>query len=107
MIKILVVCSRNKKRSLTAEKIYANDQRVFVRSAGTSPSAKRKIVEADIKWADVVLCMEDKHLHIIKKQFQIEVLPKCVVLDIEDEYEFMDDNLVEMLQREIERVINK
>ncbi|GJM63063.1 hypothetical protein PEDI_36150 [Persicobacter diffluens] len=33
---ILVVCGRNKKRSLTAEAIYKNDDRFFIRSVGLS-----------------------------------------------------------------------
>ncbi len=53
-LKILVVCSRNKQRSLTAEQIYRNDSRVDIRSAGTSKLAKHIISLKDIKWADII-----------------------------------------------------
>ncbi len=85
--------------------MYANDQRVLVRSVGTSPSAKRKITQADIQWADVLLCMEKKHLHLIQQQFNALILPKVVVLDIPDEYEFMEPELMTMIEREIEEIV--
>ena len=33
-LKVLFVCAMNKQRSVTAERIYRNDARVEVRSAG-------------------------------------------------------------------------
>lgn len=105
MVKVLVVCSRNKKRSLTAEKIYRNDPRVEVRSVGTSPSARRKIQKSDIKWAEVILFMEKKHRQIMEQLFGKDTLPSSIVLDIEDEFEYMDQELIEMLRREIEDII--
>ena len=100
-LKILVVCSRNKKRSLTAEVLYKNNPHIIVRSVGTSPSARRKITQADIAWAETILCMEQKHKEIIEQQFGTKNLPTLSVLDIADEFEFMDPELVEILQREI------
>ncbi len=106
-LKILVVCSRNKKRSLTAETIFKNDSRVIVRSVGTSPSARRKITQADIDWADIILCMERKHKQIIEQQFGKIDSQVVRILDIADEYEYMDPELVEMLQREIEFILSQ
>lgn len=105
MIKMLVVCSRNKKRSLTAEKIYTNDQRVEVRSVGTSPSAKRKIQKSDIDWAHIILFMEKKHREIAEQLFGKDALPRSIVLTIEDEFEYMDPELVNMLRNEIEDIL--
>lgn len=105
-IKLLVVCSRNKKRSLTAEKMYRKDQRLEIRSVGTSPQAKRKVTESDIRWADVILCMEDKHRKIIQQLFEKNSLPQTIqVLDIEDRYEYMDPELMRMLEVEIENIV--
>jgi predicted protein tyrosine phosphatase len=106
-LKILIICSRNKKRSLTAEKIYQNDQRLEIRSVGTSPKAKRKIKESDIKWAEIILCMEKKHYKMIQKLFGINNLPNTLVLGIEDEYEFMDPELINMLKTEIEVILQR
>ena len=103
--KILVVCSRNKKRSLTAEKIYKNDQRLIVRSVGTSPKAKRKITKLDADWSDIIICMENKHRQIIQKLFGKNNLPTIIVLNIEDEYEFMDLELIKMLEAGIEEIL--
>ncbi len=105
--KILVVCSRNKKRSLTAEKMYNQDQRLEIRSAGTSPKARHKISPKDIAWADIILCMETKHKQIIQKTFTNIPLPQIKVLNIEDIYEFMDPDLMKMLEVEIEGVLGK
>ncbi|PIP73750.1 MAG: protein-tyrosine-phosphatase [Candidatus Pacebacteria bacterium CG10_big_fil_rev_8_21_14_0_10_44_54] len=105
-LKILVVCSRNKIRSLTAEVLYKNNPHIIVRSVGTSPSARRKITQANIDWADTILCMEQKHMQIIQQQFGKHNLPTLQVLDIADEYEYMDPELVEMLQREIELILS-
>jgi predicted protein tyrosine phosphatase len=101
---ILVVCSKNLKRSPTAEEMYKNDQRCNVRAVGTSPKAERKISFADLSWADLVLCMEQKHKRMIEQQFGKNNLPELQVLDIEDKYEFMDPELVDMLRREVEAI---
>jgi len=85
--------------------MYANDQRIVVRSVGTSPSAKRKITQADLQWADVLLCTEKKHLQLIQQQLNALVLPKVVILNIPDEYEYMDPELITMLEREIEEIL--
>lgn len=106
-IKLLVICSRNKKRSLTAEKMYKKDQRVEIRSVGTSPHAKRKVTEADVRWADLILCMEDKHRKIIKQLFAKNSFPlTIIVLDIEDRYDYMEPELVKTLELEIENIVS-
>jgi len=87
--------------------MYTHDQRVSVRSAGTSPNAKRKITQADIHWADVILCMENKHQQMIELQFKSKDLPKITVLEIEDEYQYMSADLVTMLEAEIEEIIRE
>lgn len=106
-LKLLVVCSRNKKRSLTAEKIYEKDQRFEIRSVGTSSQAKRKIKQSDIKWADIILCMEEKHYKMIQQLFGIQNVPLTLVLGIKDEYEFMDQELINMLKTEIEVILQR
>lgn len=58
---ILFVCSRNQWRSPTAETIYKNTSGLFVKSAGTEPSAKIRINYKHILWADLIFVMEKKH----------------------------------------------
>ncbi|MEO0948505.1 MAG: phosphotyrosine protein phosphatase, partial [Cyanobacteria bacterium J06641_5] len=61
-VNVLFVCSMNKWRSPTAEKIYKNKPLVKVRSAGTSSKAKHHVSHEDLKWADLILAMELKHI---------------------------------------------
>jgi len=94
---ILVVCGRNKKRSRTAEHIFKNDSRFNIRSAGLSPKSDRKISENDLNWADLVFVMENGQRGKIWELYRHLALPDIEVLNIPDDYEFMNEELVEML----------
>jgi len=94
---ILVVCGRNKKRSRTAEYIFKNDDRFNIRSAGLSPKSDRKISENDLHWADLVFVMETEQRAKIREVYRHLELPEIEILHISDDYEFMDEELVEML----------
>lgn len=94
---ILVVCGRNKKRSRTAEYIFKNDSRFHIRSAGLSPKSDRKLSENDLHWADLVFVMETGHRAKLWEQFRHLELPALEVLDIPDDYEFMDEELIHLL----------
>src|SRR5476651_781887 len=98
---ILVVCGRNKKRSRTAEFIFKNDDRFNIRSAGLSPKSERKISENDLKWADLVFVMENKQRNKIRDVYNFMEVPKIEVLNIPDDYEFMNEELVQMLSDRI------
>ena len=103
---ILFVCSRNQWRSPTGEKVFAKDPAVSARSAGTSRNARRRITVADIRWADVILVMEDKHKSRIRADFRTETQFKPLhVLDIPDDYQFMDPELVEIIRQRTEAII--
>ena len=105
-IKVLFVCSKNQWRSPTAEAVFRKDPGLSVRSAGTSRSAKRTISVADIRWADVILVMEDKHRARLRAQFRDEVrYKKLHTLDIPDLYRFMDPDLIEILRDKAEPLI--
>jgi len=94
---ILVVCGRNKKRCRTAEHIFKNDNRFNIRSAGLSPKSDRKISENDFNWADLIFVMETGHRAKIWELYRHLELTKIEVLNIADDYEFMDDKLIEIL----------
>lgn len=97
-VKILFVCAMNKQRSVTAERIYRNDPRVEVRSAGVRAGANRRVSEADLRWADVVFVMERAHKVRLMRQFEGLELPRVDVLEIPDEFEVMDPVLIEALR---------
>lgn len=101
----LVVCGKNKKRSRTAEFIFKNDNRFAIRSVGVNPKSNRKITEKDIEWSDLILVMEKEHQQKIKKLYAYLELPTIEVLDIPDEYEFMDEELIEILTEKINSYI--
>ncbi len=98
---LLVVCARNKKRSRTAEFIFKNDPRFHIRSAGLSDKSVRRISENDVLWADLILVMESEHQARIRGQYRHLDLPDLVVLDIPDDFEFMDAELVDLLKARI------
>jgi predicted protein tyrosine phosphatase len=103
---ILFVCSKNQWRSPTAEAIYRADDRVSVRSRGISRSAVQTIRASDIVWADAILVMEVKHRQRILTDFPGESNFRPMhVLDIPDDYRFMDSELVELIRSAAESII--
>ena len=93
-MKLLFLCSRNQWRSPTAEAVYQNDPRVEVRSAGVSASAQRRVTEKLLRWADLVLVMEHAHKQRLREQFPDVIHDlRIEVLDIPDDYEFMNPEL--------------
>ena len=99
MQKLLFVCSRNKIRSLTAEKMFEGSTLYQVRSAGTQPNARIVVTEGHLGWADLVFCMEKSHLSQLRRKFPEALAGKNVVcLHIPDEYTFMQPELLDELR---------
>ena len=99
---ILFICSRNQWRSPTAEKVWSKHPGISVRSAGTSPSARKTVSAKDIQWADMIFAMEQKHKDRLKADFSRLLTHKPIhVLDIPDDYQYMDPDLVETLQNSV------
>jgi predicted protein tyrosine phosphatase len=97
--KLLFVCSRNKIRSLTAEKLFEGFPLYQVRSAGTQPGARIVVTEGHIGWADLIFCMEKSHLNRLRRKFPEALQDKQVIcLHIPDEFEFMQTELVDELR---------
>jgi protein-tyrosine phosphatase len=96
---LLFVCSKNKWRSRTAETIFKHLPMHQVKSAGTDQGARIKLTESMLRWADMVFVMEDKHRDIIWRRFKSKAFDdKIVVLDIPDEYQYMDEELILSLE---------
>ena len=99
MKRFLFVCSQNKLRSPTAEQIFSKRYDIEVSSAGTNNDAENPIDLEQIEWADVVVVMEKHHRNKMQKRFYSALKTKrVVVLDIPDEYDFMDDRLIRLLE---------
>ena len=100
---ILFICSRNIWRSPTAETVYKNRQDHKFRSAGTEPSARNRVSSKDILWAEIIFAMEKKHKERLVQKFPEEIANKrVIVLEIEDEYQYMDSELIEMIKLSVD-----
>ena len=96
---ILFVCSRNRLRSPTAERVFFDTPGINVRSAGTAKDAENPIARDDIEWADLILVMERHHRKNILEKFRTRT--KIITLGIPDHYDFMDPDLIEILQAKV------
>lgn len=99
---VLFICSRNQWRSPTAERVFRRWPGVSVRSAGTSPNARRTVSVGDLRWADVIIVMEPKHRQQLIARFPRPLQKRTVhVLHIEDDYQPMDPELVRLLEETV------
>ncbi|HEX5218612.1 MAG TPA: protein tyrosine phosphatase [Verrucomicrobiae bacterium] len=101
--KLLFICSRNRWRSPTAEKIFHGWNGMQARSAGTEAGARIKVTAGHLGWADLIFVMEKKHLRRLREKYEAELTGKRVIcLNIPDEYQFMQPELIERLQAAVE-----
>lgn len=104
-IKILFVCTANKMRSKTAEKIYQDDERFVVKSAGVADFADVPLNLDLLTWADYVVVMEEMHSEWIRQCYPVFFSHRhkqILCLDIPDIFNFMDFELVAQIERKFE-----
>ena len=100
--KVLFICSRNRIRSLTAERMFAGVPGLQVRSAGTQPDARVVVTEGHVGWADIIFVMEKAHLIRLRQKFGEALTGKrTVALHIPDDYHFMQPELVDELETKV------
>jgi predicted protein tyrosine phosphatase len=105
---ILFVCSQNKWRSLTAEAILKNNPNYSVKSAGTENGARVRITEKLVSWADIIFVMEKRHKERLNDRVGILLDDKeLVILDIADDYKYMDSELIEILKISVSPNLNQ
>jgi predicted protein tyrosine phosphatase len=92
---------------LTAETMYKNSNIYLARSAGTEPSARIKVTAKLIDWADVIFAMEKRHKQRLVQNFN-EILSdkEIVILDIPDDFQYMDAELIEMIETSVKDYFN-
>jgi len=96
---LLFLCSRNKLRSPTAEAVFRGRPGIETDSAGLSPDAEVPLAPEQIEWADLILVMEKVHRVRLNRKFGKHLGGKrVVVLDIPDNYPFMDPELIRLLE---------
>ena len=105
-LNLLFLCSRNQWRSPTAESLWRKTKGVSTRSAGLSKSARRRVTEADVIWADAILVMEEAHKSRLARDHRAAVADTPIhVLDIPDDYRFMDPELVSLLRTAVTPIL--
>ena len=81
---------------------------IKAKSAGTEPSARIKITAKLIDWADIIFVMKKKHRQRLADKFPGNIINKrIIVLDIPDEYEYMDEELIKTIKISVEPYLNK
>jgi predicted protein tyrosine phosphatase len=95
---LLFICSQNRWRSLTAERLFDGHPHYEAHSAGTEPGARVRVTAGHLGWADVVFVMERRHADRLREKFGPALAGKpVVVLRIPDDYQFMDATLQQLL----------
>jgi len=104
MVNVLFICSQNKLRSPTAEQVFSKWDGVEADSAGLNNDAETPLSTEQLDWADVVFVMEKAHRNKLSSKFRKHLNGKRVVcLDIPDEYEFMQPELIKLLEARVAR----
>lgn len=104
MRRYLFVCSQNKLRSPTAEHIFADLPGIATASAGTNNDAENPLTDELVAWADVIFAMERQHRTKLQQKHKAALKDKrLIVLDIPDDYAFMDPALVRLLHAKMQR----
>lgn len=98
-VRALFICHFNKKRSATAERVFGKDPTLDVLSAGTSDEALVQVNQRMLEWADIVFVMDPDQIRDLQRMFPGHAaIDRVVCLQIRDVYDFLDPQLVTMLQ---------
>lgn len=99
---MLFICSRNRLRSPTAERVFADWPNVETDSAGLAPDAEVRVSTEQLEWATLIVVMEKRHRSLLMRQYRQTLSGKRVVcLDIADDYAYMQPELIDLLQRKV------
>jgi predicted protein tyrosine phosphatase len=99
---VLFVCNIAHNRSPTAARIFSD--RFETKYAGIY-SLQHPVTNELLAWADVIAAMEPEQKLALQQRFHKEIRNKrIIVLNIEDRYQFMDEELVKQLEQCIRSV---
>ena len=102
MTRLLFVCSRNKLRSPTAERVFGELPNIEADSAGLAPDAETVLSAEQLEWAEVIFVMEKSHRTRLAQRFRQQLNGKKVVcLDVPDNYTYMQPELIELLRKKV------
>ena len=107
MKKALFICSQNKLRSPTAEHVFSTWSGVETDSAGINLDATVLLSIEQIEWASIIFVMEKTHRNKLSQKFGSHIKSKRVVcLDIPDDYEYIQPELITLLEIKVGRLLN-
>ncbi len=99
MKNLLFVCSGNRLRSPTAEVVFSEYEGDEAIGAGTNADAETPVSGDLIEWADIIFVMEKAHRKKISGKYRTLLKGKrLVVLNIQDNYECMQSELVQLFR---------
>lgn len=102
--RVLFLCSQNRLRSPTAEQVFADWPGIEVASAGLNHDAENPLTPELLEWAELVFVMERAQRTRLSTRFRRHLNgARVVCLDIPDDYEFMDPELVRILNEKVPR----
>jgi len=100
-MKLLFICNQNKHRSKTAELLFKKEFKT--KSAGLYN--EKPVTESQLKWADMIIVMEDIQRTELAKRFPKLYLQKRILsLNIPDIYSFNQPELIELLNKKMHEV---
>lgn len=104
-LKVLFVCSAGVLRSPTASIHFAKTRGWNTRAVGDNEEfALIPVSEALMHWADVVFVMTtDQRIHL-KHTFNESLWNKIFVMNIHDDFEFMNEELIQFLEASMEHL---
>ena len=102
MQRVLFVCSRNRRRSPTAERMFADHPGIETASAGLAPDAEEPLTSDHLEGVDLIFVMEQAHRTKLNRAFGRYLRgARIVCLDIPDDYTYMQPELVELLRSRV------
>ena len=105
-LRLLFICSQNRLRSPTAEQVFVDRPGLETASAGTNRGADNMLSAELVEWADVIFAMEKQHQRKLADNFGAQLRGKRVVcLGIPDDYQFMQPELVDLLEVKVGRYL--
>lgn len=106
MKNVLFVCSQNRLRSPTAEQLFSGRKDIKVLSAGLDATCGNPVTPETVEWADIIFVMEQAHRNKLSRRFRASLKGQhVIVLGIPDDYEFMDPELMRLLEARVPRFL--
>ncbi len=102
MKRALFICTQNRLRSPTAEQVFSSWPGVETDSAGLGNDANVPLSSEQLEWATIIFVMEKTHRSRLSARFKKFLNGKKVVcLDIPDEYNYMQPELIKLLEAKV------